>query len=338
MGLRFPDNLDDWRVWQKRRQPLRSAVGALKRQRAALPPPARLLMPADEPNVLVVVDVFSPSCRLVIGDPMAFLDHRKTAVLTAIPEVIAQFGEGREDLPFEGVQQLPESIASVLSLGAFLGLSERVEAWTKSSGRRFAVVQHGLMTPWAPPLNVGDHLLAWSESDAHFWSADRPGITWEVVGSQMLWQAARQPTAELLDERPLLLGQLHGIEMGRLEKQRVYTRFSRATGAEYRPHPNERDAVSQAQHRIMRASGVGFADTSQPLTDVGRPVVSIFSTGTIEAAQRGLPAWVHHPNPPAWLKEFWARYCLSPYRGVPTPPLPVPDLEPTAGIARSVQP
>ena len=87
----------------------------------------------------------------------------------------------------------------------------------------------------------------------------------------------------------------------------------------------------------MRRAGVVFADSGQPLAEVGRPVVSIFSTGTIEAAQRGLPAWVHHPTPPAWLKEFWGRYGLSSYRSAPTPPMPVPDLEPTAGIARAVK-
>lgn len=338
MGLRFPDDLDAWRSWQKRRQPTRAAIGALKGLRDSAPPPARLLLPADEPTVLIVVDVWSPSCRLVIGDPMAHLDVRSTAVLTTIPEVESRFAEGRHALSFEGVHQLPESIASVLSLGAFLELSGRVEAWAKSAGRRFAVVQHGLMTPWAPPLNEGDHLLAWSEPDAHFWTADRPGMTWEVVGSQMLWLAARQPAAQLVDDRPLVLGQLHGVEMGRLEKQSVYTRFCRATEAEYRPHPNERDALSQAQHRLMRRAGVVFADSGQPLAEVGRPVVSIFSTGTIEAAQRGLPAWVHHPTPPAWLKEFWARYGLSSYHGVPTRPMQVPDLEPAVGIARAVQP
>lgn len=287
--------------------------------------------------MLVIVDVWSPSCRLVIADPLAHLDPRTTAVLSAIPEVVTRYAAGRVDLAFAGTNQLPESVGSVLSLGAFLGLSESIETWAKSSGRRFYVVQHGLMTPWAPPLNDGDHLLAWSEADAHFWSADRPGITWDVVGSQMLWLAGRLPSAPLMSERPLVLGQLHGIEMGRLEKQKLYTRFCRATGAEYRPHPNESDAVSQVQHKAMRSAGVSFVDATQPLTELGRPVVSIFSTGTIEAAQRGLPAWVHHPDPPAWLREFWSRYGLSPYHGVPTRPMPVPALEPARAIARAVQ-
>ena len=338
MGLRFPDDLHAWRRWQKGRQPLRAALDAVRHRGVQEGPTGHLLLPAEEPNVLVVIDVWSPSCKLVISDPTTFLDARRTAVLTTIPGAVTQFSEGREDLPFEGVRQLPTSIESVVSLGAFLGLTERVETWAKSSGLRFVVVQHGLMTPWAPPLNEGDHLLAWSEADAHFWTADRPGITWEVVGSQMLWNASQQPAAPLVDERPIMLGQLHGIEMGRSEKQAIYTRFCRVTNAQYRPHPNERDAVSRAQHRLMRTAGVEFESSGESVTTMGRPVVSIFSTGTIEAAQRGLPAWVHHPNPPAWLKEFWSRYGLSPYRGRPTAPMPLPALEPAAAIAHAMQP
>ena len=34
----------------------------------------------------------------------------------------------------------------------------------------------------------------------------------------------------------------------------------------------------------------------------------MFSTGVLEAAARGLPAWVDFPDPPAWLREFWDRY------------------------------
>lgn len=336
MGLRYPDNLDAWRKWQKGRQPLHVALGMVTRRQAHSPAP-RLLLPADAPSVLVVIDVWSPSCRMVISEPLEHLDVRRTAVLTAEPEAIARHRDGREEVPFENVHQLPSSIESVLTLGAFLGLSERVEPWAKGSGRRFAVAQHGLMTPWAPPLNGRDHLLAWSEADAHFWTADRPGITWEVVGPQLLWNASHQPVAQVLGEQPLMLGQLHGVEMGRLEKQDVYTRFCRSTGALYRPHPNEVDTLSQVQHRLMRTAGVQFDQSGLPITSIGRPVVSIFSTGTIEAAQRGLPAWVHHPNPPAWLKEFWSRYNLAPYRGRPTPPMPLPAVEPAVSIARAVR-
>ena len=45
-----------------------------------------------------------------------------------------------------------------------------------------------------------------------------------------------------------------------------------------------------------------------PLVDLPNPVVSIFSTGILEAAARGRDAWVDFPHPPLWLEEFWERY------------------------------
>ena len=71
-----------------------------------------------------------------------------------------------------------------------------------------------------------------------------------------------------------------------------------------------------------------------PLADLAAPVVSVFSTGVLEAAARGLPAWVDFPDPPAWLREFWDRYDMRPYGGDPTPAPARPDEEPAVAIAR----
>ena len=338
-GLYFPDDLDAWRRWEASRHVLRRSWAAVRRWgRPAEPPAAHLLLPEDEPDVLVVIDVWSPSCRFAVGDPLRAMDPRRSAVLTSVPEAIADFSAGRHDVLFERPEQIPDSVKSVVTLGAYNELAGRVEPWARRHDARFVVVQHGLLTPWAPPLNEGAHLVAWSEDDGRFWSAGRPGITWEVLGSQMLWRASQEQTGGLADDRPIMLGQLHGTELPRIDKQRAYTQFSRQSGAQYRPHPNETDAISRAQHRVMRASGVEFEGSGRAIGDLRRPVLSIFSTGTLEAAHRGLPAWVHHPNPPAWLTEFWSRYGLSPYRGRPTAPMPLPALEPAAAIAQAVQP
>lgn len=340
-GLKYPEDLGAWRRWAGRRHGVR---GLARHAKAVVRPAgaltARLWLPPDEPTSLVVMDNLSPSCRLVIHDPLVHVgDLRRVAVLTGVDDpALPDFADGSSwtSIEFIGPGQLPRGIDRVLSLGAFNALSSVVEPWAKSRGKQFIVVQHGLMTPWAPPLNDGDHLLAWSEADAHFWGADRPSITWQVVGSQMLWQAGHQPQATLADERPVMLGQLHGIELSTTEKLRLYDSFCRTNGADYRPHPIERDAVSKLAHRWLARRGVGFETSGLPLADLGRPVVSIFSTGTLEAAQRGLPAWVHHPRPPEWVRDFWTRHGLRQFGDEPTPAWVLGSDEPAALIARAL--
>lgn len=337
-GLKYPVDLAAWNRWAARRA---GVLGRARQAKALLrpsdPPVATLWLPgAGEPTHLVIMDNLSPSCRLVIHDPLRHVaDLSKVAVLTQVPNPELP-GEDWHRVEFIGPAQIPRSVEQVLSLGAFNWLSGQVEPWAKGRGMRYSVVQHGLMTPWAPPLNDGDHLLAWSEADAHFWTADRPSITWEVVGSQMLWQSGQAPKVDVQDDRPIMLGQLHGIELPRLEKLRVYEQFCRANDADYRPHPVETDVLSRAGHSFLRRRAVGFEDSGRPLPELGRPVVSIFSTGTLEAAQRGLPAWVHHPNPPEWIRDFWARYGLRQFGDAPTPAWEVGEVEPARAIAEAI--
>ena len=94
--------------------------------------------------------------------------------------------------------------------------------------------------------------------------------------------------------------------------------------------------MSRVQHRIMARAGVIIEASGKSLVEEGRPVVSIFSTGTLEAACRGLPAWVHHPDPPAWVSEVWDRYQLSRWGDPPTRPLPQPEEEPAAAVAKAL--
>lgn len=336
-GLRFPDDLQAWRKWAGRRA---GVLGRMRQAKSLLrpsgPPMATLWLPTGEPTALIIMDNLSPSCRLVIHDPLRHvIDLSRVAVLTEVPDPQLP-GDDWRQVEFIGPSQIPRSVDHVLSLGAFNRLSGLVEPWAKGRGMRFSVVQHGLMTPWAPPLNEGDHLLAWSEADAHFWTADRPSITWEVVGSQMLWQSGHAPKVEVRDERPIMLGQLHGIELPRLEKLRAYEQFCRTNDADYRPHPVETDVWSRAGHQWLQRRGVSFEASGAALPDLGRPVVSIFSTGTLEAAQRGLPAWVHHPNAPEWVRDFWQRYGLKQFGDEPTPAWELGEVEPAELIARAV--
>ena len=56
-------------------------------------------------------------------------------------------------------------------------------------------------------------------------------------------------------------------------------------------------------HKLWEKEGIRIDRSGTPLNEVPNPVVSIFSTGVLEAAIRGIPAWVYHPAPPAWLVE-----------------------------------
>lgn len=329
-GLRF-DDLTAWQKWSgQQRRPealLRQVKGHV---RPATSPPATLWRPVDDPQTLVVLDKLTPSCRAAVHDPIAHLDVRTTAVLShELPEL----GETHTAEPWLGTAALPRTIESVLSLGSYLALSAAVKQWALGNDVRFAVVQHGLLTPWSPPAADGDHLLAWTDADAEYWRDGRSAVSAEVVGSQMFWAAAAEPPVEVMDGRPVVLGQLHGIELSRRTTFGEYWRLCREHAMDYRPHPNESDAVSRGLHEVMRRGGIQFDSSDVALTELRRPVVSIFSTGTLEAAQRGLPAWVHLEAPPPWIEDFWGRYRLSRWGSAPTPRWEQPAAEPARTVA-----
>ena len=198
-------------------------------------------------------------------------------------------------------------------------------------------MQHGLLTPHAPPLPAASMLAAWSESDAAFWTGSRSDISVEVVGSQLLHHAARNPGAPVdPHDTPVFLGQLHGAELPRTEMARLSEAFCRATGARYRPHPSETDLRSRLSHARWARRGVQFETSGVPLDGLAAPIVGVFSTGVLEAAAAGRPAWVHHPDPPEWVAELWRRYGLARWGQDPTQPPLQPATEPARRIAEIV--
>ncbi|WP_130866412.1 prephenate dehydrogenase [Acidipropionibacterium timonense] len=336
-GLRFPTDLEAWSRDQQRRARARRALHtfrSLSRRREA-PPAAHLWLPSSEPKALVILDKLTPSCRSALVSPLRYLDASTTAILTPFTDTPG-ISPVAHHVPWEVGEAIPASVDTVVTLGAYNALAGAVRPWVAKRDLRHIVVQHGLLTPWAPPLVDGDVFLSWSEDDGQFQTAGRATVSYEVCGSQMLWDASRQPSA-LVTDRPVMLGQLHGIEIPRWEKQVIYEGFCRSTGAEYRPHPNEGDALSKAQHVLMRRRGVRFNDGATGLAELGRPVVSIFSTGTLEAAQHGVPAWVHHPRPHPWLLDFWRRYGLSRWGEEPTPQLDLGMTEPAERVAAVIR-
>lgn len=333
------EDLHEWRRWSDSQR--RAERGMRRLKNTARPSSfsgglaARLYLP-DDPRVLVVLDKSTPSHDHAIREPLRFLDPSTTACLapTGIEIPAAYAGE---DLDFTTADMLPKTIRAVASLGAYLPLSEQIQTWALERDVPFFLVQHGLLTPWSPPASTGARVLAWCDADAEVWTHRRPDVTVDVVGSELLWQAAAAPTLDVVDERPVILGQLHGTELARREALATYVRFAREVESDYRPHPNEKDLVSRALHRVMRQRGVTFETSGLPLVEMRRPVVSIFSTGTLEAATRGLPAWVTHPHPPTWVRDCWARYDLAQWGGPPTTAWQQPKVQPAAAVAAALE-
>ncbi|MGV3016623.1 RNA-binding protein [Rothia sp. 88186D007BW] len=226
-------------------------------------------------------------------------------------------------------------VQQVLALGHYMAWGAAAYRLAQRVGARFITVQHGLHTPYAPPLAPGTHLLAFSQADAEFWISGRDDVTYDVVGSQLFWDAAQKPRVDpdTVSETPIFLGQMHGAELPRASFAAASIKFTREHKAIYRPHPSEKDKLSRLIHSLMSKLGINIDRSEQPLNQVNSPVVSIFSTGVLEAALRGVPAWVYHPNPPAWVTEFWERYGMNQWGSEPTPAPQVPTKEPAQQIA-----
>jgi hypothetical protein len=332
VGLRHATDLEGWRRWQRGRDPLRAVRSRL---RPSAPAPLVLHLRGAEPSILLAVEAATASAVAATASSLAHLDGLPVAVLAP--------GDVTALLPGEWtVRPVPDGSAApvelrglraVVATGHYLRSGATAHRWAGPLGARVLVVQHGLLTPFAPPLPPESTLLAFSAADADFWRSGRSDVTTAVVGSQLLWSAAQRPRAALTQERPLFLGQLHGAELPRRIAAATAGRFCRDTGADYRPHPAEVDRRSRWQHAAWRRSGIRVL-AGGDLAAQHRPIASVFSTGVLEAAAAGTPAWVTCVDPPAWVREFWGRYGLSVWgEGPPTPAPRAPAVEPAAAVA-----
>ncbi|BCT77062.1 hypothetical protein SCMU_29040 [Sinomonas cyclohexanicum] len=344
----FPADLSAWRSWQRRQNPLRLVRSALRPAAQARP---WLAVRGTSPRLLVALDATTPTQIASLIRPLELLGPDVDAAVLAprrldgvLPGEWAWTELGAEAHDGGTVPDVLEGTAAVLAVGHYLPVGSLAEAWARKLDAEFFVVQHGLLTPHAPPLPRDAHVFSFSDADAGFAASGRMDVTHTTVGSQLLWAAgfdsaqlsgfdSAQPPGFDSAQPPVYLGQLHGAELPRAGKARAAGGFCRATGSEYRAHPAETDILSRLQHKRWERQGIAFDRSGLPLADLGRPVVSAFSTGVLEAAARGLPAWVHYPRPPAWLSEFWERYGMRPWGGDPTPSPARPVTEPAAAIA-----
>ena len=354
--LKYPLDLDAWQAWQRRQKKLKwakyklNSLLASARSRTVAEEPVRGLLytRGTKPQVLIVMDSFSPTNRNAILEPLKHLDTVDVALW--VPEDASEYLDGQyaserysrkdwseQEISGDELMRLLPDIRIVLSAAQFLGRGAAAYEYARAIGAEYWMVQHGLLVPQAPPLPVGCTLLAFSEADAEFWASGRRDVTTHAVGSQLLYLAAQKAAgAEVQkqnDLEPIFLGQMHGAELPRASFAYASHSFLKKFGGTYRSHPSEKDKLSVLTHKLWEKEGIRIDRSGTPLNEVPNPVVSIFSTGVLEAAIRGIPAWVYHPAPPAWLVEFWDRYGMNQWGQEPTPAPVQPKKEPAQRIA-----
>lgn len=358
------EDLPAWRRWQRAQWPasrravdaargtLRAGRAALRRGGTAATEDLTLLLPPGEVHTLVALESFGPTQVAALARPVASLSAEVAAgvgwVLPGSPsaEQVATLPGPGGLLPVPSAEDDPVArrlagLRRVLVAGEYLPAGRAAVRWARERGAEVGVVQHGLLAVSTPPVPRDATLYAFTEQDAAWWTQGRADVRTVAVGSALL-EAARQeavaaPVAASAEGPGVFLGQLHGAELPRRDVARAAEEYIRATGAVYRPHPAERDRLSRAQHARWEAAGITVDRSGEPLTRTAGPVAAVFSTGILEAAQAGRPAGGVHPDPPAWLVQFWDRYGIARWRpGVetaPTPPLVAPTPDPAAAIA-----
>jgi len=354
--LKYPLDLDAWQAWQRRQKKLKWAKYKLKalldsaRSRTIAEEPVHGLLytRGTKPQVLIVMDSFSPTNRNAILEPLKHLNAVDVALW--VPEDASEYLDGQyasehysrkdwteQEISGDELMRLLPDIRIVLSAAQFLSRGAVAYEFSRAIGAEYWMVQHGLLVPQAPPLPVGCTLLAFSEADAEFWASGRRDVTTHAVGSQLLYLAAQKAAGaeaqKQNDLEPIFLGQMHGAELPRASFAYASHSFLKKFGGTYRPHPSEKDKLSVLTHKLWEKEGIRIDRSGTPLNEVPNPVVSIFSTGVLEAAIRGIPAWVYHPAPPAWLVEFWDRYGMNQWGQEPTPAPVQPKKEPAQRIA-----
>ena len=228
MGLTFPADLDAWQRWQLGRQ---SVTRRLRGRWVAMRGPAathevwvtRSSMTArGAARVVGVLDSRSPTALQSVLTPLRDLDARDATLISSSPIIdllpAGQWRHTRQPLA-EAMSGLIAAETVAVAIGHFLPIGAAAFETTQTVGATFVTVQHGLLTPFAPPLAPGTTLLAWSQEDADFWTSSRSDVTARVVGSSLQWEArGRIPAAaQSIDpaRAPAYLGQLHAAELPR---------------------------------------------------------------------------------------------------------------------------
>ena len=183
-GLRFPADIEAWRRWHDSRHRVRSLVRRVRGGiHEATPAPVDVLTPGGVTDVLVAVEATHASVHRAVVAPLAHLDPARTSVVcpTGWEAPIEFAGHARTSMR---VDQLSRTLTPsvILAAGHYTEIGAAVHALAMQRDIPFLVSQHGALTPYAPPLPPGAHLLGWSQQDSDFWLAGRADLTATTVG------------------------------------------------------------------------------------------------------------------------------------------------------------
>ncbi len=342
-GLKHPVDLNAWRRWHEARHPVRRVARVA---RARLRPPTGVCVdvftPGPDADVLVAVEATHASVDRAVVAPLTHLPAERTSVVapTGWQPPTAYTAHQRRSIPLAELSSVVTPRV-VLAAGHYTAIGAAAFELAEDHGLPFIVSQHGALTPFAPPLPRTARLLAWSETDGGFWTAGRQDVVVTSVGSQLLWAAGRglasvASAPSSTSNALVYLGQGHAAEISRARLVHAALTTCREHGATYRPHPSESDVTSRAVLATYSKAGITLDTSGRPLVDLEAGIVSVFSTGVLEAAARGRDAWVDFPRPPSWLGEFWERYGMHRLGSPPTPVPALPDQEPARRIAEIV--
>lgn len=319
MGLIYPGDVDAWKRWQSGRGPLRGLFRGVRE--LSSDPRFQLFIGGNRPKVLFALDDTRTSMRTALLAPLDHFDTTQIAILAPMgsEKMLPQHPWVTRIVFPEELPGFLDEIQVVVGLGNHTELGSAAYEAAKQWQASYFCVQHTLLTPYAPPPPTDAHLLAWSTDDGEFW---RSGIDQKttVVGSQLFWKAAAEPIEEPDRGAAITyLGQLNAAELSRSELAAAAEKFCVEHRAIYRPHPTEKDNRScHKVHERLLHRGVSLDQSETPVRRLEGPVVGVFSTGVLEAAARGLPAWVDYIDPPEWLEAFWERYGMQRYGGEST--------------------
>lgn len=342
MALIHPRSLERWQEWNRSRRRIPGIHRALP-HRAEQPAGYVLHSRTGEGGARTLLGIDTADGAVHGGLP-AVLPYIQGSVLVLTPAELrleALDGPGwshqRVASPTAALDDL--DITAVLTLGWHLEVGRQLHAWARAAGIPGVVIQHDVLTPFAPPLPPETTLLAWSDDDGEFHRAGREDVEVRVVGSQRLWQAARDSagTAPQIEERPVFLGRLGAPELPRRVTLAAAHSYCRPAQALYQPGPGETDRTARAAHALLRRRGIELQDGAVPLAEQHRPLVSVLGADILEGAVRGLPSWVHAPSAPDWVGAHWERYGMRRSGGEPTPAPPVGADEPARLIAQILE-
>ena len=310
-------SLEEWRRWQRSRMPwARRARDRLRRHR---PQELAFVYSGDHPRLLAAFDSLGPSEVAAVLDPLTKVALRQPVAALLPKHLVGSLAPPLRAtvLPWDE-NSVSDGRLSRLEAAITIGEHLPCGELAHSVGRRLRipcyVVQHGLITPFSPPVPEDGVFLAWTDEDGEFarhGSSEHGAVV--TVGAQLLWKAAlgSAPLRPEASTAPLFLGQLHGAELDRSVTVRTVNRLAGEGPLVYRPHPAEQDVLSRIQHRRWARRGVAFDRDRCPLPEVDRPVLGIFSTGLLEAAAAGRPTWGTCVQPPDWVEEVWERYAIA---------------------------